>query len=371
MTVLLIGILLGLLGLLALLLDNLRHFKRLPPAPLRSPEDALPRVSVLVPARDEERAIATCLASLRAQPGLDLEIRVLDDGSSDRTAEIVRGIAAEDPRVTLMTGAALPEGWKGKPHACQQLGAAAKGDWLLFVDADVTLEPGAIAAAVAMAEADGADLLSVYPEQVTVTLPEKIVLPTLGFILVGFLPFRFLGYPDPRIAAANGQFMLFRRAAYAAIGGHAGVKTAIVEDIELARAIKRAGLRLAVADGTRSVRCRMYRNLPEIWNGFSKNLYPAFGGQPAPFWFSMALLGIFFVAPYFLLGQASVRGLAAAAIALALVMRLLLALRLRQSPWAVLGHPLAMLFTLAVGLRSYQASRSGRTIPWKGRTYNS
>lgn len=361
------GIVLGLSGIFALLLDNLKRFERLPP----TPEGPMPRVSVLVPARDEERVIADVLASLRDQEGVQLEIRVLDDGSGDRTAEIVETVAAQDSRVTLMTGTPLPPGWKGKNHACQQLGEAASGDWLLFVDADVTLGRGAIASAVALAEAKRADLLSVFPEQVTGTLAEKIVLPTLGFILLGFLPFRLLDRPDPRLAAANGQFMLFRREAYQAIEGHARVKAAIVEDIELAREVKRAGLKLAIADGTGRVRCRMYRSLPEIWHGFSKNLYPAFGGKPGPFWFSMGLLGLFFVSPWLLLGVESARAGAIAAIALALGMRLVLALRLRQSPWAVLGHPLAMAFVLALGLRSYGVSRSGRTIPWKGRSYSS
>ncbi len=364
MSVLVLGIGAGLAGLFALLVDNLRRFPRLPDD---VPTMSRVRVSVGVPARDEERVIGDCLASLLAQEGVSLEIRVLDDGSSDRTAAIVREIAERDGRVTLLEGAPLLEGWKGKPHACQQLGEAATGEWLLFVDADVRLGPGAIAAALAQAEAARADLLSVFPEQVCGSWSEKILIPTLGFILLAFLPFRFLERPDPRIAAANGQFMLFRREAYRAINGHAGVKDAIVEDIVLARRVKAAGGRLAIADGTGRVFCRMYRSLGEIWHGFSKNLYPAFGGKPAPFWFSMGLLGMFFVLPWVL----AIGGVAWAwvAVALALGMRAILAWRLRQSVWAVLGHPLAMVFLLALGLRSFGVARSGRTVPWKGRTY--
>ncbi len=356
----------GLAGLFALLLDNLRRFPRLPAARTGAPT-ALPRVSVGVPARDEERVIGACLESLLAQEGIDLEIRVLDDGSTDRTAAIVREIAARDGRVRLMEGLPLPEGWKGKPHACHQLGEAATGEWLLFVDADVRLGSGAIAAAVAQGEATGADLLSVFPEQVCGSLSEKVLMPTLGFILLVFLPLRFLDRPDPRIAAANGQFMLFRREAYLAIGGHAAVKGEMVEDIVLARRIKQAGKRLAIADGTGRVFCRMYTNLGEIWLGFSKNLYPAFGGKPLPFWFAMGLLGGFFVLPWAL----AIGGVPEAwgAVALALGMRVGLAWRLRQSVWSVLGHPLAMVFLLALGLRSYGVARSGRTVPWKGRTY--
>lgn len=360
-----LGILAGLAGLLLLLIDNLRHFERLP----ETPEKATGRVSALVPARDEEAVIGDCLSSLSAQTDVELEIRVLDDASSDRTAAIVAAHAARDPRVTLMAGQPLPEGWMGKNHACHQLAEAATGEWLLFVDADVRLEAGAVASALALAERRGADLLSVFPEQEMGTWSEKLLLPMLGFVLLGFLPMRFLGGKDPRIAAANGQFMLFRREAYAAIAGHAGVKDAIVEDIALAREIKRAGLKLAIADGTGRVRCRMYRSLPEIWHGFSKNLYPAFGGKPIPFWFAMGLMGTLFVLPWLLLAGSPQRGLALASVLVGLTMRGMLAKRLRQPYWSVLGHPLAAVFLMGLGVRSFWVARSGRTVPWKGRSY--
>jgi chlorobactene glucosyltransferase len=367
-----LALLFGLLGLFALLVDNLRRFERLP---ARSGGLAGRRVSVLVPARDEAETIGACLASLTAQEG-EIEIRVLDDGSRDRTAEIVAEVAERDARVALLTGGALPGGWKGKNFACHQLSETSSGDWLLFVDADVRLAPGAIAAALDLAEARGADLLSVFPEQECGTLGEKLLIPLLSFVLLAFLPFRLLAWPDPRIAAANGQFMLFRRDAYRAIGGHRGVQGEIVEDIALARQIKRSGRRLALADGTGSVTCRMYRSLGEIWQGFSKNLYPAFGGRPAPFWFSMGIMGFFFLGPYGLVmipeeGAPGGRALALTAIFMGLGMRGLLAWRLRQSALAVLGHPVAIGFLLALGLRSFWTARFGRTVPWKGRSYTS
>lgn len=367
MNALLVGILLGLSGLFALLLDNLRRFERLAPA---SSEAQGVRVSVLVPARDEERNLKACLDGLRAQAGVTLEIRILDDDSRDRTAEIAREAAAQDPRITLLAGKALPEGWKGKNHACWQLAEEASGDWLLFVDADVRLAPGAVAAALAMAEVRKADLLSVFPEQDCRTLGEKLFVPMLGFVLLTFLPFRLLKRPDPSLAAANGQFMLFRKEAYLAIGGHAAVKAEIVEDIVLARQIKRHGKRLVLADGTGSVSCRMYRSFGEIWQGFSKNLYPAFGGKALPFAFSMALIALLFLAPWALLAVPEARTGAFLAVLLALGMRAALAWRLRQSPWAVLGHPVAIGFLLALGLRSCWVARSGRTVPWKGRSYS-
>lgn len=367
MSALLAAILLGLSGLFALILDNLRRFERLVPA---GPEAHGARVSVLVPARNEERNLEACLDGLRAQADSMLEIRVLDDDSQDRTAEIVREAAAHDPRIALLAGKALPEGWKGKNHACWQLAAEASGDWLLFLDADVRLAPGAVASALAMAEAREADLLSVFPEQDCRTLGEKLFVPMLGFVLLTFLPFRLLDRPDPSLAAANGQFMLFRKDAYRAIGGHEAIKAEIVEDIVLARRIKHHGKRLILADGTGSVSCRMYRSFGEIWHGFSKNLYPAFGGKPLPFVFSMGLVTLLFLAPWGLLAVSEARTGAFLAVLLALGMRLALAWRLRQSPWAILGHPVAIGFLLALGLRSFWVARSGRTVPWKGRSYS-
>lgn len=372
MSMILVAVIMALIGPFALVIDNVRRFERLSDPP----EGWVPpRVAVLVPARNEEASLGACLASLRAQPG-PLRIRVLDDASEDGTRVIAQAAARLDPRLEVMDGAPLPAGWTGKNHACHLLAGAALAEeeppeWLLFLDADVRVGPGAIASALFLAESRGADLLSVFPEQETGSLPERLILPMLSFVLLGFLPLRWLDRPDPRLAAANGQVMAFRADAYRRIGGHAGVPDAIVEDLALARAIKRSGLRLALADGTGRITCRMYRSLPEIWRGFSKNLFPAFGGGSASFLGVLAVWAACFVLPWLGLIPDETRALAAVAVGLGWGMRVVLAVRLAH-PWeSVLGHPLAMLFLLALALNSYRVGRSGRTVPWKGRVYPS
>ncbi|MBO9540593.1 glycosyltransferase [bacterium] len=360
-----IALLFPLAALAGVLADNLSHFRRLPP--IKAPPDA-PRVSVLVPARNEAAVLDACLGSLRAQHYPSFEIQVLDDASTDETPRIVRRHAAADPRVRLLEGAPLPLGWTGKCYACHQLSQSAEGDLLLFVDADVRLAPDALASAVSALVANEAGLLSLFPEQETKTLGERLTVPLLSFILLCFLPMRLAAqFKLPSLSAANGQFMLFRKGAYQKIGGHAAVRGALVEDIQLARNIKAAGERLSIADGTGLVACRMYRSWKEAYLGFSKNLYPAFGGSASSFWGALAMLFGCFMWPWLTLPWGGVASLAA--IALGLGMRLAIALRLRQALLTVVLHPLAMAALILIALRSFAYARSGRSAPWKGRTY--
>lgn len=359
------ALLMPLAALAGLLADNLIQFRRLPVR--QAPPDA-PPVAVLVPARNEAAVLDACLEALRAQRYPRLAIRVLDDASTDETPAIVRRHAAADPRVQLLEGAPLPEGWTGKCHACHQLSEGTEAELLLFIDADVRLAPDAVASAVSALLSSDAGLLSLFPEQETRTLGEHLTVPLLSFILLGFLPMRLAANSTlPSLSAANGQYMLFRKAAYQQIGGHGAVRGALVEDIQLARNIKAAGERLAIADGTGLVTCRMYRGWKEAYQGFSKNLYPAFGGRASGFWGALALVFGCFLWPWLTLPWGGVASVAA--IALGLGMRLALALRLRQSWVAVVLHPLGMAALILIALRSFAYARSGRSAPWKGRTY--
>ncbi|MNX87493.1 4,4'-diaponeurosporenoate glycosyltransferase [compost metagenome] len=359
------ALLLPLAALAGLLADNLAHFRRL--AIVEAPPDA-PRVSVLVPARNEAAVLDACLDALRAQRYPSIEIHVLDDASTDETPQIARRHAAADPRVKLLEGAPLPPGWTGKCYACHQLSESAEGDLLLFADADVRLAPDAVASAVRALLANDAGLLSLFPAQETRTLGERLTVPLLAFILLCFLPLRLAARSKlPSLSAANGQFMLFRKKAYQKIGGHAAVRGALVEDIQLARNIKAADERLAIADGTGLATCRMYRSWKEAYLGFSKNLYPAFGGSASSFWGALAMVFGCFVWPWLTLPWGGAASLTA--IALGLGMRLAIALRLRQSLWTVALHPLALAALILIALRSFAYARSGRSAPWKGRTY--
>jgi hypothetical protein len=279
---------------------NARFLPRPPAAP--SPVDF--GVSVLLPLRDEAHRVRPCLESLLGLQGVPLlEIVVLDDGSTDGTAELVRSVAAGDPRVRLVAGEPLPKGWLGKPYACHQLAAHASPSSrvLAFVDADVVLCPSAVASAVALLDGDGdgdIDLVSPYPRIVAMGLGERLMQPLLQWSWLTFLPLRALARSRrPALAAAGGQFLVVTRAGYDRAGGHAAVRGAVLEDVELARAVKRAGGRIAMADGSQIASCRMYTSWAELVAGYSKSLWSAFGSPPAATAVMIALLVLYAVPP--------------------------------------------------------------------------
>jgi hypothetical protein len=356
----------------ALVADNLRRFR--PPAPAEA--GPAPRVSVLVPARDEAPRIGALIRSVLDQTDVALRVWVLDDQSTDGTASAALAAAAGDSRLTVLAGAHLPPGWVGKCHACHQLAEAADGEWLVFVDADTVLAPGAIASAIALAVRERAGLVSLFPTQVMGSFGERLMLPLLMYTLLGFLPLGLAaGRPEPSLAAANGQFMAFSRAAYDAVGGHRAVANDLVEDMALARAIKARGLKPVIADGGPWVRCRMYDGFGALWRGFRKNLYPAFGGRPGPFLAGWAMLVALGAAPLGLavagaaLGRPDWWGPGLAAIAAGWTTRAMLATRLDQ-PWtSVPAHPLAMTLLAVLALDSWRAWASGH-VAWKGRAYD-
>ncbi|WP_432522912.1 glycosyltransferase [Kineococcus sp. SYSU DK006] len=250
--------------------------------PQLDPPEVRGRVSVLVPVRDEEGRVGTCLTSLLDQLALpDHEVLVYDDASTDRTADVVEAVAAADPRVRLLRGDGPPAGWLGKAHACQRLAEAATGEVLVFVDADVVLAPHAVAAGVDLLRGTGLDLLCPYPRQLALTWSERLVQPLLQWSWLTTLPLRRAEVSArPSLAAANGQFLLVDAAAYHRAGGHAAVRTEVLDDIALLRAVKAAGGRGGVADGTALATCRMYEDWPALREGYAKSLWSAFGSGP-------------------------------------------------------------------------------------------
>jgi cellulose synthase/poly-beta-1,6-N-acetylglucosamine synthase-like glycosyltransferase len=264
---------------------NARRLPSVRPA-ARSPEP----VSVLVPARNEATRIPGLLASLQSQDVAD--IVVLDDGSTDGTADIVR--TSEDSRIRLVEGRPVPPGWVGKPHACVQLASAADPAVrvLVFLDADVRLAPGAVAGAVACLRRRRVDLLSVWPRQEARSPAERLVQPLQLWSVLSFLPLALAERSSrPSLAAANGQFLVVRRDAYEASGGHAATPAAVLDDIELARTLKRSGFRTAVVSGKDVASCRMYENWSEVRDGYAKSLWSAFGSPVAGVAVAGALVG--------------------------------------------------------------------------------
>lgn len=234
-------------------------------------------ISAIVPARDEEEVIGACLESLLQQPEI-LEILVVNDESTDRTAEIVRALMPANPRLRLLQTQSLPSGWVGKNNAVSIGAREATGAWLLFTDADAVHEPGAAALALQIAEERQSTLVSFSPEQITEKWYEKALIPFVYCRLARRFSFDAVNDPASTAAAANGQFLMIRRHAYEAIGGHAAVAGEVLEDLALARRAKAAGYRLWFASGCGIVRVRMYRSFAAMWQGWKKNLYPLMGG---------------------------------------------------------------------------------------------
>jgi glycosyltransferase involved in cell wall biosynthesis len=237
------------------------------------------RVTAIVPARNEEAVIAACVESLAGQPEIT-EIVVVNDESSDRTAEIVRGLAQKISRLRLVEVQGVPAGWVGKNYAASVGASQATGDWLLFTDADAELLPGAVQRALDLAQEHDVALVSFSPEQVTERWYEKALIPFVYCRLARHYSFDAVNDPTASAAAASGQFLMMRREAYEAIGGHAQVAREVLEDVELARLVKAAGVRLWFGSGAGLVRVRMYRSFAAMWGGWRKNLYLLIGGKP-------------------------------------------------------------------------------------------
>jgi len=323
-------------------------------------------VSVIVPARNEAANIATCLRSLAAQSGVAYEIIVVDDDSSDATRDIARSFP-----VRVVVAAPLPPGWSGKCNACWTGAKAAKGNWLLFTDADTKHRPLSLATGLREAKEHGAALLSYSPKQEVHGFAERALMPVIfAELAVRFRP-KEVSNPASPAAAANGQYLLIRRDAYEAIGGHASVAKAILEDVELARRLKRAGYRIQFRLSD-VVSTRMYRGFPQMWEGWTKNLALLFPDAPG-----LALRR----ASEFVLIVGSAVGMALSARRSNLVVGLMsgiifvaagsvFATRIRKAHFngissvlAILGLPL---FSLLL-LRSYISHKRGE-VKWKGRT---
>ena len=346
---------------------------------------AAPCISVIVPARNEARNIRRCVECLLAQTWPDFELIVLDDRSTDATPAILRELSARDNRLTVCNGVELPPGWAGKPHALFQAASAARGDWLCFVDADTFAGPAALASVHAMAERTRADLFTIMTGQEVPTFWERVILPLVFTGLsVGFSPGR-VNDPRRKDAIANGQFILIKRSVYDALGGHAAGKASIVEDKDLAVLVKSSGYRLGIADGRQVAQTRMYTSLPEMWEGWTKNIFLGLSGSAG-----LLLLGAFgaflslvaaLALPLWLLAGlawgAAVPGsagwLVAAEAALlwgSLIFWRVRVLRDMSIPsWYALTVPLGAAIFAAMMFASTWKVLSGRGVTWKGRRY--
>jgi glycosyltransferase involved in cell wall biosynthesis len=354
-----------------LLLLNLTRYCR---APQAIPYPPIDRISVLIPARNEEENIADCVKSVLGSTGLDLEVLVLDDQSTDRTAEIVQAIAQDEPRLRLIHSLPLPPAWCGKQFACHQLAREASSPYLFFIDADVRLEPGAAIRSLNFLRASGADLVSGVPRQLAETFSEKLLIPLIHFMLLGFLPLGMMRrFRSPAFAAGCGQLFLARAEAYNYCGGHRSIAASGHDGIELPRSFRKYGFRTDLFDATCIATCRMYRSGPAVWSGLAKNAIEGIAKPTLIIPFTMLL---FFgqILPPFLLAYSLISGAPAVVLVLCVVgtglsyaARLISSARFEQSWLGVALHPVAILSFLSIQWFAFFQARRGRPFIWKGR----
>ncbi|CUH40460.1 4,4'-diaponeurosporenoate glycosyltransferase [Jannaschia seosinensis] len=334
------------------------------------------RVSILIPARDEASNIAAALDCVLAQQDVEMEVVVLDDGSTDGTDEIVAARAASDPRVRLIRGKPLPAGWNGKQHACHQLANEARHPSLLFLDADVRLAPDAAARMQVYMSIRDLSLVSGFPRQITRTLSEMIVIPQILVLLLGYLPFPMARLSnEPGLAAGCGQLMMVDAAAYRVAGGHEAFRNRMHDGLNLPRNVRRTGGRTDILDATPLASCRMYDNWPDIWTGFSKNATEGMAKPVAlPVW-TVLLFGGHILPPVvalvaLLLGAPDAARAALWATGLVFLARTLLAVKVRQHPLSVILHPVGVAVTLWIQWAALIGARKGQRAEWRGRTYD-
>lgn len=341
------------------------------------PSGDLPSLSIVVPARNEERQIERCVRSLLATRHPDFEVIVVDDESEDATRAILDRLATTSPRLEVVAGAPLPAGWVGKPWALAQGARVARGEWLLFTDADTEHDPPAASSALRWAIDGRYGAISLLPDQETAGTAERVFLPTILYvILLGIGPLDDINDPKkPDVALFNGQYVLVSRAAYDAIGGHAAVRGEIAEDWALARRFKRDGrFRTLLTGGNALVRTRMYRSFGEIWRGFVKNFAIAAREDPAGAAIGYLLLAAVSPASPILLLVLLARSAWAAAFVLVLCISAVIAIAesgmraMRFRAGSGFALPLGLTLVLAIFAASLYSS-AGSGVEWRGRRY--
>lgn len=334
----------------------------------------LPAVSVIVPARNEEASLSLCLNSLITQTGISFEIIVVDDHSTDRTREIASSLSHSPARIHVIEAGGLRPGWTGKNNAATAGAKIARGAWLLFTDADTVHLPGSLKRSIDEAERQHAALLSYSPEQIVKSFCEKAIMPVIfADLATSFRPSQ-VSDPNSAAAAANGQYILISREAYDAVGGHAAIAANLLEDVALARAVKKSGRKIFFRFGGDAVRTRMYRSFSQLREGWTKNLVLLFP-SPARLAALRAIEFVLIIASFTISVATILRGHSRPAFAAGLVCVTLYTLFLTRIRRAHFSGDANLLALFGLPLFSYLLLHSARAhakgnVAWKGRKYS-
>ena len=345
---------------------NLRDYKKL---------IFFPRISVLIPARNEENKIGPCVSSLLAQDYPDFQVVVIDDDSTDRTGEVLASLAKNDRRLKIIRGAPLPLNWLGKHWACHQLYRQADGELLMFTDADTIHTPDTLRCAAGAIHDERADMISIIPRHMLGTWSEKLIMPIFALGVFAQVPLLEKFRPKKRaILSSSGKLMMFRRTAYEAAGGFEAIKQNVLDDLELPQQIIAEGLRYRLMDGTDNVSCRMYHNFNELYEGLTKNSFAAYGYNVRLFvltWLWMLFVfwePIFLIAIYkdFAYPPVLTMGLSVIAVIAALLLCAIYYHRFKFPIYLIFLYPLSVTAMAAISVSSMVLTLSGRTT-WKDR----
>jgi len=345
------------------------------------PENILaqnPLMSILIPARNEEENIKRCIISLTKQDYENIEILVLDDNSIDDTARMVLELSQKDPRIKLYSGGPLKKGWLGKSYACWQLSKYAKGDYLIFTDADTLHFPNSISSSVACLLRYNLDALSVFPKEITVTLHERMIVPFGKYMILSFVPLYLIRKSKSVLfCTAIGQFMLFKREVYKKIGGHKSIKSKVIEDIMLSKQVKRCGYKFMIFDGRSSLYCRMYKNFREVVRGHSRTIFAAFDYNIYIITIAIILMSAIFLFPFIMLlvgilfdWPAILINLIILQIIIILIPKIIFSIRFKCKAVDIILHPISMVYLIYIAINSIFNTKIGMGVNWKGRIYD-
>lgn len=328
--------------------------------------EATPFVSILIPARNEADVIGRTVKHHLAQTYPNFELIILDDSSDDGTAEIARKMAEDDERLRLIKGADLPENWAGKSWACQQLGETAKGEILIFTDADVLWKQDALKSVIAQMQESNVDMFTVWSTQITETFAERLTAPLIGMVILGYLPTVMVHHsPLSLFSAANGQVMAWKHEVYSAIGGHRVVANNVLDDVTLAKEAKKQGYRIRMVDGNGHILTRMYEDWQTVRDGFAKNILAGYGGV-IPLLFGTIFHWLVFLLPYVLLFIPQYRLLAIILILAGWSLRAISAYFTKQRILDTIGMPITVILFTIIAFQSIYWYSTGGSV-WKGR----